>query len=1253
MRASNVCQWLSDFFSKRGLTGSTGKPLYTYGLADDEYDELKRLLNDTLRFRSSNPFYRDKELAGGYLLFAAAQISREYTEGAWRWNEIDRHFADCRPLLPSDHEDAVRYGAQYWQLQDLIQTEGKKYLGFVMLQAGIPMNALATASGWAHAAISDCLRFMRRYPETSDRIVRNHIESQIRCPDSFDKDIFCEMVFQASQSLRQGFAGLPENPDADDFRVACGKIRPDFPAFRLDEEQLQQLYTTQLPDDDDTTELFSVRRFILWNGSESAPKLILKADLKKRTSVIGTDTLRRFFPDLTGPKSGAPALFLLNRQRFLTLAPRDTDDASGGSYAVLQRVSLSFTGAAAAASPVAVMNWAGGATSEVPFGNLEVIDPDEPMLFVKSSGAAGSLEWRAAGTGSVSTPAEHALLLCRQNATVTADDVSGSDTDPGSGEVTGTEETLGISCLAEDFLVVAGIKLALYEIRTSLHIHLNAQDGDGDASDFVIRLHQADAVDRHCWFNGNYAGLTDEGWQMFRGVPDVYCNGIRMQPFWRLPDGRKVSANALPADVAFPVQAVIEEDGATVKRMRCVILPEDAHITRRIGKVRVGNSLMSEVGRGEIRLENWGLVTASTDNETITVAEEPQGVRFICPSVSDQNALEPFTVFIAPRSGARCGVRPFSLTFDYPQSILAFKKNGVMLPRDADVSLADVRDVEAYAVTGTDYRTFDAYLQLQANCGPRADFAREHQLEIPLIINPNTASSTLRYDDFRAPLFRLMRFAGIHATVSLRICTNNSVWSINVTHENEVLHYIEKGDLMSCNVQESRTLKAFPVVFDPNGANIWAQEVLAGGVLQLGRLIPDRDRPWIMFDPADPKYRLRPVLVPPSEPGKAVASLTEAEIQGIVEADRRRADAKTEEDGDRPSEAETSFTYEAKPEHLKHFRYLAISNLWQRKPLTPEDRKRAEQITLDILTYPKCPEWDAFQLQWMMLKRRGLAYMPYWKALSRNVPLALALAVTLDIVLPKEPEDRSLVFSLGRYKSWRWDFVSVPELISVVKTIHAYLRKRGDSSEKAQKTLLELLMLDAVLYAPVFRKKLAYALLMSGCAGSDFASLFPDGMDWMRDPYLRASKPGTQVCEALKDMLIKDPSGVRGPLRGTEQVRNAGEVSTPGEIERILEDYDPSGLEFVRRCGVFSVKLSESPVNNACMRTVILADFAWARGYALKDRVPELLQALSSRRLFFNIESAYEVSAEWSVWAAGFASAMVLAFNSRQDKTAS
>ncbi|HHO0768843.1 STY4851/ECs_5259 family protein [Aeromonas caviae] len=136
-----INQWISEFLARRGLKHPDERPLFAYKTSTDEFESLKRLLQNY-----ADKFHLSRHYPAAWLLFAAEWWKRDYAGGAWRWGPLCEA-AGLKSLSHDKIRNLVIDGHQQWCLQTSIKTEGKRFIGLVAMSGGLPMRLVESAQG--------------------------------------------------------------------------------------------------------------------------------------------------------------------------------------------------------------------------------------------------------------------------------------------------------------------------------------------------------------------------------------------------------------------------------------------------------------------------------------------------------------------------------------------------------------------------------------------------------------------------------------------------------------------------------------------------------------------------------------------------------------------------------------------------------------------------------------------------------------------------------------------------------------------------------------------------------------------------------------------------------------------------------------------------------------------------------------------------------------------------------------------------
>ncbi|ECA4546823.1 hypothetical protein ELF01_24745, partial [Salmonella enterica subsp. enterica serovar Typhimurium] len=166
-----LVQWISDFLSRRGLQEPDGRPLFAYKTSSEEFETLRQLLHGLNLGQHAHPEY-----AQAWLLFAAEWWKREYPGGAWRWGPLCEA-AGQRKVAHEKTRSLVIDGRRQWRLQTTIKSEGKRFIGLVAVNGGLPMRLVESAQG----GLSRLLRMVTEQAleyRLQDERLRQAIEAQ-------------------------------------------------------------------------------------------------------------------------------------------------------------------------------------------------------------------------------------------------------------------------------------------------------------------------------------------------------------------------------------------------------------------------------------------------------------------------------------------------------------------------------------------------------------------------------------------------------------------------------------------------------------------------------------------------------------------------------------------------------------------------------------------------------------------------------------------------------------------------------------------------------------------------------------------------------------------------------------------------------------------------------------------------------------------------------------------------------------------
>lgn len=183
----SISSWMKDFLAARNLEQPTGQFLFAYKVSDKEYQEL----TDCLRFLADiDPTQKNIEYPRAFLMYAAEWWRREYAGGAWQWDKLLSSI-NLNHLSTKQRSDMVLRGVRAWKIRTKVASSGKKYIGMVAANGGIPNQLLQNAQGKLADLLQDVIKHFpsnRGFDADELKAFIKERENYIRLPNSYRID---------------------------------------------------------------------------------------------------------------------------------------------------------------------------------------------------------------------------------------------------------------------------------------------------------------------------------------------------------------------------------------------------------------------------------------------------------------------------------------------------------------------------------------------------------------------------------------------------------------------------------------------------------------------------------------------------------------------------------------------------------------------------------------------------------------------------------------------------------------------------------------------------------------------------------------------------------------------------------------------------------------------------------------------------------------------------------------------------------
>ena len=397
-------QWITRFLSEKGLDAPDGRPLFAYKTTEAQYNELKQCLRAVPGFTVGNADYCQV-----WLLFAAEWWKREYAGGAWRWAPLC--LAAGQPGM--SHEQTSRHvlaGYRQWQLTTEIRGEGKRYIGQVAINGGLPMRLLETAQGSLSRLLRMVLEQTLRCNLHQDDLLDAIKTQAALLPVSYRQDLIYQLLRDLVWGVLQLRAqyGLHHEPDPLlKLQQQCPDWEMRFP-LALDSAVATTLINGLVSSvasisAQNSRVPFQIVRGLRFPSDDGMPVFEMAFEMQAQTTTqelahavgITADKLPHQFRLL---------LLVTGKEHLVGEALRRE-----GGYQLVARKGLSLQNLHAGAQLILSRNGQAIHTAHLPGG--EPISFDEPLLFQDARPFASLV-----GQGSATLKGDRALALIPENA---------------------------------------------------------------------------------------------------------------------------------------------------------------------------------------------------------------------------------------------------------------------------------------------------------------------------------------------------------------------------------------------------------------------------------------------------------------------------------------------------------------------------------------------------------------------------------------------------------------------------------------------------------------------------------------------------------------------------------------------------------------------------------------------------------------------------------------------------------------------
>lgn len=243
---STLIKWRENLFRERNIKKPTGENLYSYKMRKDEFESLeekfRHWVKSETQIRSVSHLVSSSLFNQLFVLFASEWWKRRYNGGHWSWEPI---LVDLG-ITPNDwsapkRSECVENGFKQWGL-GLKNKTGKRFLGSVAIQGGLPMNLMAEN----HGSVSRVLhRVVDLMPGTTIEpdLVLSWIKSlSYYLPNTYQKEEIYELlaeVIMVISSIKRETGSDNPNEILNEWKSNSEKWKNRFPISISDDKTLK------------------------------------------------------------------------------------------------------------------------------------------------------------------------------------------------------------------------------------------------------------------------------------------------------------------------------------------------------------------------------------------------------------------------------------------------------------------------------------------------------------------------------------------------------------------------------------------------------------------------------------------------------------------------------------------------------------------------------------------------------------------------------------------------------------------------------------------------------------------------------------------------------------------------------------------------------------------------------------------------------------------------------------------------------
>ena len=977
--------WFQSFLGHRELTHPDGRMLFSYRTTTDEYAALRGLLANTLAALQGAPWIpsRSSSECACFVLYAAEWWRREYAGGAWRWTTILDSIGPKYRLDVLARTTTVEAGLKAWG--HCPSGQGKKYLGAIVAQGGLPLRLVAQGNGAIAKLLIRGTRQAQIYGWDNQRLesfFQEHDEELVQHLRDEDIHRLLASVVTTALNLRRDhkLAGASnpvevlerQQPDwRNQFPIAVEEDRAEALLVGLVHEAAREVVRGAVYP-------VTAARRLQRTCDESTFRLVTSIAMPTSVSLEALAKACDLAADKIPP---AFSLDLVGTER-VPLAEARQLLGSGEQMIVLSGRSRVLNDVHELRFVVRSKGVDWHMPVAIPGG--DELDESQPWVFVERDDV-----WVLAGMGGCRVAEDKCLVALPSEAQL---------------RTLGADATITHRCE----LHAADMQRVLYEVTGQVEVEV-------DAVAFTIRTRQTADLSEQLIWHGQRERYQSDPFPIYRGVPKLYRVGLdgeriqvhERQLIWTTAT-RPPQRVEQPSMHVGPIDAWLMADGVRSRRFRMVLLSKQAELKFRSG---------SDDKSGSVEFLDWGFA-----NVDMPSTVSPYITR------DGRNAMVNLAVDATPPVSVKfqvtwsCSPHALRLTLPFPAIGVRFiLPTGEEIGQGCTVSVARMASIRIQVLGRNPDRPLKYKLvaELKSGVALRSQWSCVEQ---PIQIGPD-GSGELRLLDIEASLLGLLcQSDSLDAKLLLRVYAGvTKLAELSVARYDAELE--RQGQMAALTTAQLQGVKlcAIPLL----QAEFVEQElkqadcaaVPAGRCWDLSALTM-AGSPWLVVSASDSSLLVRPMLYQVCEAEGPVVSSSQLtklaqlyKVRGIDESVADRA---------------------------------ALCQLAEAMSIA-EAESRSTALDVAVAAMAKDydhPSWRLVSRQYMALSHLPLNTLDYWRAFARSPAGSVAVLLKLSHDMPQLA--RRMREELGVV----WELTSGAALKDALKCLRkSWIRQLGPEQE--------------------------------------------------------------------------------------------------------------------------------------------------------------------------------------------------------------